>query len=83
MQKMFNGKFVAIVEVQPIAKTQTIHVDMNVVDVNVTIRYKITKKQVFKDRKLRKAKNAIDQEKKEWLKKSTVQTIQQIQKTQT
>jgi hypothetical protein len=44
MQKMFNGKFVAIVEVQPIAKTQTIHVDMNVVDVNVTIRYKIIKK---------------------------------------
>ncbi len=36
MQKMFHGKFVAIIEVQPIVETQTIIVDVNVVDVNAT-----------------------------------------------
>jgi hypothetical protein len=38
---------------------------------------------VFKDRELRKAKSAIDWEKEEWLKKSMLETIQQIQKTLT
>jgi len=33
---------------------------VNVVDVNVTARNKITKEHVFKDRKLRKAKSAVD-----------------------
>ncbi len=36
MQKMFDGKFVIVVEVQPITKTQIVTTDVNVVDVNVT-----------------------------------------------
>jgi hypothetical protein len=43
MQKMFHGKFVIIVEVQLVAKTQTITVDVNVVDVNVVTRSKTIK----------------------------------------
>jgi hypothetical protein len=39
---MFHGKFVTIVEVQPIAKTQIVITHVNVVDVNVTIRNKVT-----------------------------------------
>ncbi len=57
MQKMFHGKSMAIVEVQLVAKTQTITVDVNVVDVNVTTRSKVTEEQVFKDRKPIKVKN--------------------------
>jgi hypothetical protein len=38
---------------------------VNVVDVNVTTRSKVTEKQVFKDRKPRKEKNVIDWEKEE------------------
>jgi hypothetical protein len=33
---------------------------VNVVDVNVTTRSKIIKKQTFKDRKPRKAKSVVD-----------------------
>jgi hypothetical protein len=44
MQKMFHGKFVAIVEVQLVVETQIITADVNVVDVNVTTRSKVTKK---------------------------------------
>jgi len=44
MQKMFHGKFVTIVEVQLVAKTQTIIVDVNVVDVNVITRSKTIKR---------------------------------------
>jgi hypothetical protein len=43
MKKMFHGKFVTIAKVQPITKTQTIIIDVNVVDVNVTTRSKTTK----------------------------------------
>ncbi len=75
MQKIFHGKFVAIVEIQPIIKAQTMIIDVNVVDVNVTTRSKITKKQMFKDREPRKAKNVVDQEKEKQLKKSMVETI--------
>jgi hypothetical protein len=60
MKKMFHGKFVAIVKVQPIVDTQIIIADVNVVDVNVTTRNKVIEKQVIKDRELRKAKNAIN-----------------------
>jgi hypothetical protein len=35
---------------------------VNVVDVNVTTRSKVTEEQVFKDRKPRKANSAIDWE---------------------
>ncbi len=52
-------------------------------DVNVTTRSKATEEQMFKDRQLKKAKSATDQEKEKRLKKSMVDTIQQIQKTQT
>jgi hypothetical protein len=33
---------------------------VNVVDVNVTVRNKVIKKQLFKDSEPRKAKNVID-----------------------
>jgi hypothetical protein len=59
MQKMFHGKSVTIVKVQLVVETQTIIADVNVVDVNVTTRSKITKKQVFKDRNPRKEKNVV------------------------
>jgi hypothetical protein len=41
MQKMFQGKSMVIIRVQPIAETQTITIDVNAVDVNVTTRSKI------------------------------------------
>jgi len=41
MQKMFHGKSMVIIKVQLVAKTQTITIDVNVVDVNVTIRNKV------------------------------------------
>jgi hypothetical protein len=44
MQKMFHGKSMRIVEVQPIAKTQIVIADVNVVDVNVTTRSKVIEK---------------------------------------
>ncbi len=40
---MFHGKFVAITKVQPIFETQIVTIDVNVVDVNVTIKSKVTK----------------------------------------
>jgi hypothetical protein len=60
MQKMFHGESMTIVEVQPIAETQTIIMDVNVMNVNVTTRSKAIEEQVFKDKKPRKAKSAID-----------------------
>jgi hypothetical protein len=65
-----------IVKVQPIAKTQTIVANVNVVDVHVTTRSKITKKYVFKDRELRKVRSVAEWEIEEQLKKSMVETIQ-------
>jgi hypothetical protein len=63
MQKIFHGKSMIVVEVQPVAETQTIIVDRNVVDVNVTTRSKVTEKHVFKDREPRKAKSVANWEK--------------------
>jgi hypothetical protein len=40
---MFHGKFVTIAEVQPIIETKIVTIDVNVVDVNVTTRSKVTK----------------------------------------
>ncbi len=40
--KMFHGKSVIGSEVQPIAKTQIVITNVNVVDVNVTTRSKVT-----------------------------------------
>jgi hypothetical protein len=61
---MFHGKYVTIAKVQLVADTQTIIANVNVVDVNVTTRSKVTEEQVFKDRKTRKAKSVVDWEKK-------------------
>jgi transcription elongation factor Elf1 len=60
IQKMFDGKCVTIIEVQHVAKTQTITTYVNVVDVNVTIISKTTKEQVFKDREPRKTNSVAD-----------------------
>jgi hypothetical protein len=60
MQKMFHGKFVAVTEVQHIVQTQTVIVDLNVEDFNVTTRSKVIKEQVFKDRNPRKVKSVVD-----------------------
>jgi hypothetical protein len=57
---MFHGKFVAVVEVQPIVETQIVITYVNVVDVNVTTRNKVTKEHVFKDREPRKTNNVTD-----------------------
>ncbi len=51
---------------------------INMIDIHVTIRSKVTKQQVFKDRKPKKNKIKIDWEAKEKLKKSMVKAIQQI-----
>ncbi len=75
---MFHGKFVTIIKVQHVAKIKTFITKVNVVDVNVTTRNKANEKHVFKDRKLRKANSVVNWDKKEWLKKSMVETIQQI-----
>jgi len=72
---MFHGKSMTIAEVQHVVETQTIIVDVNVVDVNITTRSKVTNEQVFKDRKPRKVKNVVDWEKEDWLKQSMVETI--------
>jgi hypothetical protein len=60
LQKMFHGKYVAIAKVQPIAKIETIPIDVNVVDANVTTRSKISEAHVFKDKNPRKAKSDVD-----------------------
>jgi hypothetical protein len=44
MHEMFHGKSMTIAKVQLVPKTQTIITDVNVVDVNVTTRSKVTKK---------------------------------------
>jgi hypothetical protein len=52
---MVHGKSMVVADVQPIAETQTITIDVNVVDVNVTTR----------SREPRKSKSVIDWEKEE------------------
>jgi hypothetical protein len=76
MQKMFHDKYVTIIEVQHVIDTQTVTSNVNVVDVNVTTRIKVTKEHVFKDREPRKAKSVVNWEKEERLKKSMVEIIQ-------
>jgi hypothetical protein len=49
----------------------------------MSTRSKVTKEHAFKDREPRKTKSSANWEKKEQLKKSMVETIQQIKKTQT
>ncbi len=44
MQKMFHGKFVVEITIQPVAETQIVITYVNVVDVNVTTS-KVTEEQ--------------------------------------
>jgi hypothetical protein len=44
MQKMFHGKYVMVANIQLVAETQIVIADVNVVDVNVTIRCKVIEK---------------------------------------
>ncbi len=60
MQKMLHGKFVIVAEVQLVAKTQAVTTYVNVVDVNVITKSKVTKEHVFKDRKPRKENGVVD-----------------------
>ncbi len=46
MQKMFHGKFVIVIEVQLVVETQTVIVDMSVVDINVITRSKVIDEQL-------------------------------------
>jgi hypothetical protein len=73
---MFHGKSITITKVQ-LVETQIITSDVDVVDVNVTTS-KATEELVFKNKEPHKARNVVDYEKEEWLKKSIVETIQQI-----
>jgi hypothetical protein len=57
---MFHGKYVTITKVHPIAKIQTITIDVNVVDVNVTLRSKAIEEKMFKDREPKKTKSVVD-----------------------
>jgi hypothetical protein len=75
MQKMFHGKSVIVAEVQLVAKTKIVTIDVNVVDVNV-ITSKTIEEQTFKDREPRKAKSVVDWEKEKQLNKLMVETIQ-------
>jgi hypothetical protein len=77
MQRCFMG-IVVITKVQLVVEIKTIIVNVNVVDVNVTTRSKVIKKQVFENRKPRKTNNDVNWEKEEQLKKSMVETIQHI-----
>ncbi len=65
MQKMFHGKYVAIAKFQLVVDTQIVTTNVNVVDVNVTTRSKITEEHAFKDREPRKTKSATNWEKEE------------------
>jgi hypothetical protein len=49
-----------IAKVQLVAKTQISITNVNVVDVNVTTRSKIIEKQMFEDKKPRKANSVVD-----------------------
>jgi hypothetical protein len=40
---MFHGKYVIVAKVQPIVETQKFIANVNVVDVNVTTRSRVTK----------------------------------------
>jgi hypothetical protein len=57
---MFHGKYVIVIEIQFIVETHIVITNVNVVDVNVTTRSKITEEHVFKDREPRNAKNVVD-----------------------
>jgi hypothetical protein len=57
---MFHGKSVIVAKVQPIAETQIVITDVNVVDVNVTTRSKVIEEQMLKDREPEKTKSVAN-----------------------
>ncbi len=65
-----------VTKVQLVVETQTIIVDVNVVDVNLSTKSKVIVEQLFKDREPRKTKHVADWEKEKRLKQSNVETIQ-------
>jgi hypothetical protein len=78
MQSMFKDKRNQSTKSKLTTKVKTIITSINMVDVNVTTHNMTSEEQVFKDRKLKKNKFAIDWEVEEKLKKSMVETIQQM-----
>jgi len=60
MQKMFHGKSVIVAKVQLVSETQTVIVDVNVMDVNVTTRSKVIEEPVFMDKEPRKTKSVAN-----------------------
>jgi hypothetical protein len=60
IQKMFHGKSMILTKVQLVAKTQTVIADVNVMDVNVTTRSKVTEEHVFMDKEPKKTKSVVD-----------------------
>ncbi len=60
MQKMFHGKSVIVAKVQLVSETQTIIMDVNVMDVNVTTRSKVIEEHVFMDKEPRKTKSVAN-----------------------
>jgi len=81
MQKMFQGKNASNLEGKAIVEVKTITTNVNVIDVNVVTRSRIIKKQIFLEIGPRKNKTTVDWE-EEKLKKTMVETISQLQKTQ-
>jgi hypothetical protein len=70
MQNMFKDKGSQTIESKPTIEVKIVATSFNMVDVNVTIRSKMTENQVFKDQEPQKKKFV---EKK--LKKYMVETI--------
>ncbi len=67
-----------VTKVQPNIEIKISITNVNVANVNVTIRSKASEEHVFKDREPRKAKTIVDWEKEERLKKSMVEITQHI-----
>jgi hypothetical protein len=73
MQKMFQWKNASSSKGKVVVDVKIVTVDANVVDVNVVIRSRITKDQMFQEKELRRNKSTVDWE--ENLKKTMVETI--------
>ncbi len=82
MQKMFQGENASSLERKMIIKVKTITIDVNVIDINVATKRKITKDQVFHEKEPWKNKSTTDWE-EEKFKKTIIETIQQFQKALT
>jgi hypothetical protein len=75
---MFKDKGGKTIESKPTIEIKVINTLINMVDVNVTTWNNTSEEQVFKDQELRKIKSMIGWEAEEKLKKSMVETIQQM-----